>query len=80
MEHGSPLPTQDWPLLSLSAHAQLTRPVNAFLHPETRAILAQHNYAHQIMHPPATWEHRNYLQAATGLEPQTNAQLQGNEM
>ena len=80
MEHGSPLPAQDWPLPSLSAYAQLTWPVNAFLYPETRAILAQHNYAHQIMHPPSTGEHRNYLQAAPGLESRTNAPLQGNKM
>jgi len=46
--------------------------VHAFfniLYPETRAILAQHNYAHQIMHPPSAEKHHNYLHAAPGLEP-----------
>jgi len=37
--------------LSLPAYAQLPRPAHAFPDPETSATLAQHNYAHQIMHP-----------------------------
>ena len=47
--------------LFLLAHAQLPRPVHAFLYPETRATPAQHNYAYQIMHPPPSGEYRNYL-------------------
>jgi len=54
--------------------------VHALLYTETRAILAQHNYAHQIMHPPSTGEHRNYLHAVSGLGPRTNTQVQGNQM
>ena len=66
--------------LSLLAHAQLTQSVHAFLYPETRATPAQHNYTHQIMHPPPSGEHCNYLDVALGLHPRTTTQLQGNEL
>ena len=66
--------------LFLPAYAQLTWPVHAFLYPETRATLAQQNYAHQIMQPPSTGEHRNYLDVAPGLEPLATAQLWWNGM
>jgi len=81
--HGSrltPADTAQASTLSLPAYAQLLRPVHAFPYLETRATLAQHNYAHQIMHPPSTGEHRNYLEVAPGLEPRTTIQLHGNEM
>jgi len=61
--------------LSLLAYAHLTRPVHAFLYPETRATLAQHNYAHPIMHPPSTGTQHNYVDVTSGLEP-----LHKNEM
>ena len=66
--------------LSLLAYAHPTRPVHASLYPETRATLAQHNYAHQVMHPPSPGAQHNYLDVAPGLEPRTTIQLHGNEM
>jgi len=45
-----------------------------------RATPAQHHYAYQIMHPPPSGEHRNYLDVALGLQPRTTAQLQGNKL
>jgi len=65
---------------SLPAYAQLTRPVLAFLYPEMCDTLAQHNYTHQIMHPPSTGEHCNCLDISPGLEPRTTTQLHGNGM
>jgi len=49
-----------------------------YLYPETRATPAQHHY--QIMHPPRSGEHRNYLDVALGLQPRPDTQLQGNEL
>jgi len=66
--------------LSRLAYAHPTRPVHASLYPETRATLAQHNYAHQVMHPPSPGAQHNYLDVAPGLEPRTTIQLHGNEM
>ena len=65
------------PTLSLSAYAQLTRLVYAFLYPETTGP-TQHTYAHPIAHPPPSREHHDYLDVAHGLESRTTAQLQGN--
>jgi len=61
---------------SLLAYAYPTRPVHASLYPETRATLAQHNYAHPIMPSSSIGAQHNYLD----LEPRTTTQLQGNEM
>ena len=66
--------------LSLPVYVQLPQPVHAFPYSKMRATLAQHNYAHQIMHPPSTVEHCNYLNVAPGLEPRTTIYLHGNEM
>jgi len=66
--------------LSLLGYAQLTRPVHAFLYTETRATPTQHHYAYQIMHPPPSEEHHNYLDVALGLQPRITIQLQGNEL
>ena len=49
-----------------------------YLYPETRATPAQHHY--QIMHPPRSGEHRNYLDVALGLQPRTITQRQGNKL
>jgi len=62
--------------LSLLAYAHPTQPVHASLYPETRATLAQHNYAHPSMPLPSIGAPHNYLE----LEPRTTPQLQGNEM
>ena len=62
--------------LSLLVYAHLTRPVHASLYPETRATLAQHNYAQPIMPSPSIGAQHNYLD----LVPRTTTQLQGNEM
>jgi len=81
--HGTWLTTTDTgqtSTLSPLAFAQLTRPVHAFLYPETRATPAQHNPAYQIMHQPPSGEHRNYIDVVLGLQPQTTTQLQGNEL
>ena len=45
-----------------------------------RATPAPHNYAYQIMHPPPSWEDRNYLDSELSLQPRTTTQLQGNEL
>ena len=66
--------------LSPLAFAQLIRPVHAFLYPKMRATPAQHNPAYQIMHQPPSGEHRDYIDVALGLQPQTTTQLQGNEL
>jgi len=75
----TPADTVQASTLSLPAIAQLPRAVHAFPYPEMRATLAQHNYAHQIMHPPSTGEHRNFLDVATGQEPRPTT-LHGNGM
>ena len=62
--------------LPLLAYAHPTQPVHASLYPETRATLAQHNYAHPIMPSSSIGAQHNYLD----LEPRTTTQLQGNEM
>jgi len=62
------------------AFAQLTRPVHAFLYPETRATPAQHNSAYQIMHQPLSGEHHDYIHVVLGLQPRTTTRLQGNEL
>jgi len=81
--HGTCLTTADIAqasTLSPLAFSQLTCPVHAFLYKETRATPTQHNYAYQIMHQPASKEHRNYLDVALCLQPRTTTQLQGNEL
>ena len=81
--HGArltPADTAQASTLSRLAYAHPTRPVHASLYPATRATLAQHNYAHQVMHPPSPGAQHNYLDVAPGLEPRTTIQLHGNEM
>jgi len=81
--HGTWLTTTDTAQASTPspiAFAQLTRPVHAFLYPETRATPAQHNSAYQVMHESPSGEHRDYIDVVLGLQPRTTTQLQGHEL